>query len=284
MMTPQERQMIDDLFNRLAGLETSPRDPEAERAIIEGLRRAPNATYALVQTVLVQDEALKRANAHIEELEGAKPQAAPPGSFLDSMRDAVFGAGGSHGSVPNVRPAAPDQSRPVWNSGQVLNQGSANQGYGNQNYGNPGYNAPGYAPQAPGYAPAGGGGSSFLGTAAAVAAGAIGGSLLMGGIRNLMSSHQSYGSAFGDQGSLGSSAGPWAGDLSNSDMARDAGINDLGGGVTRGLGGDDRRQGMFDNASNDSLSNDASSNDSFINGDDDGFDGDTDTGGDTDYA
>ncbi|MCL2715020.1 MAG: DUF2076 domain-containing protein, partial [Alphaproteobacteria bacterium] len=28
-MTPQERQLIDDLFNRLAQLETGPRDPEA---------------------------------------------------------------------------------------------------------------------------------------------------------------------------------------------------------------------------------------------------------------
>jgi uncharacterized protein len=33
------------------------------------LRRAPQATYALVQTALVQDEALKRANARIEELQ-----------------------------------------------------------------------------------------------------------------------------------------------------------------------------------------------------------------------
>ena len=68
-MTPQERQLIDDLFDRLAKLEGSPRDADAEAAIRDDLRRAPNATYALVQTVLVQDEALKRANARIEELE-----------------------------------------------------------------------------------------------------------------------------------------------------------------------------------------------------------------------
>ncbi|HET9687433.1 MAG TPA: DUF2076 domain-containing protein, partial [Pseudolabrys sp.] len=57
-MTPQERQLVDDLFDRLAGLENAPRDPEAERAISEGLARAPHAIYPLVQTVLVQDEAL----------------------------------------------------------------------------------------------------------------------------------------------------------------------------------------------------------------------------------
>src|ERR1044072_1194837 len=68
-MTPQERQMMAELFNRLASLENSPRDPDAEAMIREGFRRAPNAAYALVQTVLLQDEALKAANAHIQEYE-----------------------------------------------------------------------------------------------------------------------------------------------------------------------------------------------------------------------
>jgi Uncharacterized protein conserved in bacteria len=40
-MTPQERQLIDDLFDRLAKLETAPRDPEAMSAIMQGLRSAP---------------------------------------------------------------------------------------------------------------------------------------------------------------------------------------------------------------------------------------------------
>ena len=68
-MTPQERQLIDDLFDRLAKLESAKRDPEAMSAIMQGLRNAPNAVYALVQTALVQDEALKRADMRIQELE-----------------------------------------------------------------------------------------------------------------------------------------------------------------------------------------------------------------------
>jgi hypothetical protein len=52
-MTPQERQLVDQLFERLATLEREPRDPDAERAIREGVARAPNALYALVQTALV---------------------------------------------------------------------------------------------------------------------------------------------------------------------------------------------------------------------------------------
>ena len=105
-MNAQERQLIDELFDRLSKLESAPRDADAEAAIRDGLRRAPNAAYALVQTVLVQDEALKRANAHIEELEAQlHPQAqSNGGGFLDSMRDALFGSQQNRGSVPNVRP------------------------------------------------------------------------------------------------------------------------------------------------------------------------------------
>src|SRR6201995_4882966 len=104
-MTPQERQLVDDLFDRLAQGETAPRDPDATAAMQEGLRKAPNALYALVQTVLVQDEALKRANARIQELEQAhagEPQQ-QSGGFLDSMRDTIFGKE-QRGSVPNVPP------------------------------------------------------------------------------------------------------------------------------------------------------------------------------------
>ena len=37
-MTPQERQLIDDLFDRLSKLESAPRDPDAAAAIAQGLR------------------------------------------------------------------------------------------------------------------------------------------------------------------------------------------------------------------------------------------------------
>ncbi|MEW6640789.1 MAG: DUF2076 domain-containing protein [Pseudomonadota bacterium] len=283
-MTPQERQLIDDLFNRLAGLENAPRDPEAEKAIIEGLRRAPNAAYALVQTVLVQDEALKRANAHIEELERNAAQPAPAsGSFLDSMRDAVFGQGGSRGSVPNVRPADP-APRPVWNSGQVLNNAPAG-GYADPRA------AAGYAPPpgygaAPGYsATPAGGGSSFLGTAAAAAAGVIGGSLLMNSMRGLMGGGGSH-QAFSDAGAFGGGSGlnPWGGnnDQSSGSLARDAGLDDIG------RGGNDQRQGLFDQNANDRGSDDRgfdNSND-YASNDDDNDDGgfDSDDGGGSDYA
>src|ERR1700691_716693 len=138
-MTPQERQLVDDLFDRLSKVDSAPRDPDAASAIAQGLRSAPNAVYALVQTVLVQDEALKRANSRIQELEAASaPEQTQPGGFLDSMRETIFGQ--THGSVPNVRP--PEiASRPVWNSGQVLQQAQSPGQYDQGSYGQP-YGAP----------------------------------------------------------------------------------------------------------------------------------------------
>jgi hypothetical protein len=150
--------------------------------------------------------------------------------------------------------------RPVWNSGDVVQQ---TQGFGQQGGGQYGQ-----APQ-PGY---GGGGGSFLGTAAAAAAGVVGGSLLLGSIRSMMGGgHQQ---AFGDTG--GHNGGiedrrP-AGD---SDLARDAGINDIGssGNSRTGLFGDNNddnsRAGFFDNASNDDDHDD-------MDHDSDGFDSDSD--------
>src|SRR6266404_5241883 len=102
-MTPQERQLVDDLFDRLSKVESAPRDPDAVAAINEGLRKAPNAVYALVQTALLQDEALRRANARIQELEaGSAGEQQQSGGFLDSMRDAILGQGQPSGSVPKV--------------------------------------------------------------------------------------------------------------------------------------------------------------------------------------
>jgi uncharacterized protein len=233
-MTPQERQLVDDLFDRLAKVESAPRDPDAIAAMQEGLRKAPNALYVLVQTVLLQDEALKRANAHIQELEQAHvPEQQQSGGFLDSMRETVFGKD-QRGSVPNVPPPAP--GRPVWNSGQVLQQSQGGGRYDQGPSGQPGYNQ-GYGQAGYGAAPPfGGGGGSFLGTAAAAAAGVVGGSLLLNSIRGMMGGgHQQ---AFGDT----TSAGPWS-NQADSSLSRDAGINDIG------RSDNNSRSGVFDQAS-----------------------------------
>jgi hypothetical protein len=271
-MTPQERQMIDDLFDRLSRLEGAPRDPDAITAIAQGLRKAPNAVYALVQTVLVQDEALKRANSRIQELEAAGTSAQnQSGGFLDSMRETIFGQSQPRGSVPNVRPPeAP--SRPVWNSGQVMQQAASPQQYGQAPYGQS------YGASQPPFGGGslfggGGGGGSFLGTAAAAAAGMVGGSLLLGSIRSMMGGSH-YG--FGDPNVVVenvTSPSPWS-DQSGSELARDAGINDIGSSADRA--DDGSRAGLFDSASNDSNGYSDDSNDKDIDSDNFGGDGDSD--------
>ncbi len=264
-MTPQERQLVDELFDRLAKLEDAPRDPDAERAIADGLRRAPHAVYALVQTTLVQDEALKRANARIQELEGGPPQEQPHG-FLDNMRDALFGREERRGSVPTVRPGGLGSSG-VWGSGQSAPPP------GPAGYGPPpaGY---GYGP---GSAPVGSGGS-FLGTAAASAAGVIGGAMLLNGIRSMFG--HSYGGGYGpsayDPGpSVGS---PWGGgSAANSDLARQAGIDDIGSSRSASRDDDPGRAGLFggdDQDDTDTAYGDSNDDDMDVAGDFDG--GDTD--------
>ncbi|HXL14377.1 MAG TPA: DUF2076 domain-containing protein [Bradyrhizobium sp.] len=275
-MTPQERQLVDDLFERLSKVENAPRDPDAVAAIEQGLRRAPNALYALVQTVLLQDEALKRANSRIQELEAANAgqQSQSGGGFLDSMRETLFGQSQPRSSVPNVRPPEV-ASRPVWNSGQVMQQGQSpgqydqqsNQQYGQSPYGQP-YGA----------SPMGGGGGSFLGTAAAAAAGMVGGSLLLGSIRSMMGgSHHGY----GDPSGLGGKAeghSPWS-DQSGSELSREAGIDDIGSSSGR-RADDNSRAGLFDTASNDdqaSNNDDNDQDDTNHDSDDFGGNGDNDS-------
>jgi hypothetical protein len=227
-MTPQERKLIDELFDRLASLENAPRDPEAVRVINEGLRRAPNALYPLVQTALVQDEALKRADARIRELEdelGVEPgEPVKQTGFLDNVRDALLGRP-QGGSVPSVRPAAPPSP---W---RTTTQPSA------------------YAPQAQGQAygqAPGSPGGSFLGTAAATAAGVVGGALLMNSFRGMFGGHGQGQSAF-DSG--GGSGAPWGGGASGSDLARDAGVGDIGrGGRSAGYDDGSQRAGLFDDS------------------------------------
>jgi uncharacterized protein len=202
-MTPQEQELVEELFDRLAKLENSPRDPAAERVIADGLRRAPQATYALVQTALVQDEALKRANARIEELQaqlGGDEQAHQPGSFLDSMRDAVLGRRDPRNSVPTVRSQAQSSSTTA------------------PPYQRQGEYPPAMNPNAMG-GPAFGSGGSFLGTAASTAAGVIGGGLLLNSIRSMFGQHA--GLAGQERSAFGRSSGSGYGDMAEKQRDQD---------------------------------------------------------------
>jgi len=157
-MQAQERELITGLFGRLQPFEAQPRDGEAEALIKDFIARQPAAPYLLVQTVLVQEQALKAAQERIAELE-AKADAAPaaPG-FLGSAPKI-----GPWGASPAAPAAAPQPVPPTRSPLQAA-----------------------LAPQ-----PAGGG---FLRSAMTTAAGVAGGALLFEGIRSLMGSNP-FGSA-----------------------------------------------------------------------------------------
>ncbi len=308
-MTPQEQQLVADLFDRLASLEGQRRDPDAERLIREGLGRAPNSVYALVQTVLVQDEALKRANARIEELEQAfaEPPPAPGGSFLDSVRNMLGGGADQppRTSVPPVRGGGMGSSG-VW--GSRPDAGPASGPLPGQPWGSPqgGYPPP-PPPPPPGYQPGGyppgpppmGGGGSFLGTAAATVAGVVGGAMLLNGIRSMMGGHETFSPGHDTAGGASHAGSPWdggsGGDVPGGSghggghLAQDAGLNDIGGGHRAaaydddagrgGSGNDDRDHGFLGGNYNEPAGDNQpdSDDDDFDTGDFDGDSGDYDT-------
>jgi hypothetical protein len=159
-MQQQERDLIADLFGRLQQYENQQRDPEAERLIASYVARQPASPYLLVQTALVQEEALKQARQRITELESRASGQTGQGSFLgNAPRPAgPWGSAPAQASAPAPAPASP------W----------------------------GAAPQAP----AGGG---FLRSALTTAAGVAGGALLFEGIRNMFGhSTQAFASPMSD--------------------------------------------------------------------------------------
>ena len=117
-MTPNERSMIEDLFARIRATAQPERDAEAERLIAAEMASTPGAAYALAQTVLVQDQALRQAADQVKNLEEAA-KAQPPadaGSILSRV-----GLGGVRpGAVPRTgqpQPLEPEPPQPAQGGG-----------------------------------------------------------------------------------------------------------------------------------------------------------------------
>jgi hypothetical protein len=103
MLTRNDRDAIDGLFERLADAERKggPRDAEAEALIRDKIARQPAAPYYLAQTVVVQQDALNQAEQRIEELEaelGQRRQAAGRGPWDGPQQGYGSGYGAYGGS------------------------------------------------------------------------------------------------------------------------------------------------------------------------------------------
>jgi hypothetical protein len=184
-MTPDEREMLAGLFQRVNANGAAPRDAQAEAFINDAVRAAPYAPYLLAQTVLVQQHALDAAAHRIAELEAAAHEAGQrqqePGSFLGNLGRTIFGGGAQSapprpGYDPNAYPPGPPP-QPA-SAPPPPSQ---------------------YAPPRPGpwgAAPSTGGGGGFLQNAATTAAGVAGGVVLGNLLGGLFGGH-SGGGLFG---------------------------------------------------------------------------------------
>jgi len=196
-MTPEERGLVDRLFQRLKSADRAPKDREAEDLINRLVVQQPAAPYLLTQIVLVQEHALGNAQARIAQLEaelaGAKreePGAGGRTSFLGGLAESGPWGARESASAPS-QAVAPSATRAAGGSVPVT------------------------------ASPAGGG---FLHQALATMAGVAGGALLFDGIRSVF--HQSPG-PFGP--ALGSGRAQPTGSPTDS-PAEASVLNDYGGG------------------------------------------------------
>ena len=182
-MTPEERQLLGALAQRVKNVPPQQKDPEAEQYIRQLATERPDTPYVLAQTVIMQDFALRNAQSQIEQLQQQMSQMVPPapqerpGGFLGGLFGGGRPQGPASGSVPRVNPwGQPDAPPPGYGSGPGYNAGP---GYG---YG-PGPQA--QAPQGPVMQPSQTG--SFLRGAASTALGVAGGAMLFQGINSMFS-------------------------------------------------------------------------------------------------
>ncbi len=170
-MTPEERQMLTDLANKVAQTPAPPVDKEAEDFIRTRIGSRPDALYLMTQTVLIQNMALDQAKQQIQQLQQSSQAPAAPSSssFLGTQ-----GAPRSSGYAPPQQGySAPQPPPPTYQAVPVSSGSSGSSGAG--------------------------GSGSFLKGAAQTAAGVAAGALAFEGIRSLFESH-SGGGFFGGGG------------------------------------------------------------------------------------
>lgn len=241
-MTPQERDVIAGIFDRLRQAANQPRDPEAEAFIAERLREQPYAPYAMAQAVYVQEQALANLNEQVENLQAelkeaqARASAAPePQQQSGGFLSGIFGGGPPRGSVPSVPPlqdAPAAASSSVWNtqpqgrSGQPQSQPmqeSAQPGpWGNQLRG----------------------GGGFLSGALTTAAGVAGGMMLGNILTNAFGGHGGTSSATNQL--AGNTSGQGDAGASTQQAAQDQGASDQS---TQDRMEPDRNDANYDTAS-----------------------------------
>ncbi len=192
-MTPEERNLITGLFDRLSKVNPGQKDQEAEQLIRQSTATQPDSPYLLVQTLLVQEHALNNAQVRIQQLEKQAAQQSQGASTQGSGGGFLSGLFGHHADpAPTPPPAGsiPPQQLPPSNPAYTQS-------------------APPY-PSTVGMAPSAGGG--FLRSALTTAAGVAGGAVLFQGIENLLGHNSGpFGPGLGGGGFFGGGGGGFGG-------------------------------------------------------------------------
>jgi uncharacterized protein len=173
-MDHQDRELILGLATRLRQAPAVPQDPQAAELIAQQIASQPNSVYLLVQAVLVQEDALRQAQARIAAM-GAAHQ--------------------SPAFTPN--PASAPNPAFTFQPGHAPNPAFSSQpGHGHDQYtGQPargGFMSRMFGQDRDAYPAHGQQGGSFMKTAAAAAAGVAGGALLVAGANELFSDDQAH--------------------------------------------------------------------------------------------
>ena len=169
--------MLNDLVRKVAQTQLPEKDQQAEDLLQRGLGGNPDSLYILAQTVLVQNIALDRARAQIQQMQQQAQASQPPAhstSFLGSLLGRHEPAAGP---PPPPSPVRPQQPPP-------------------QYYPPAPASPPDYSAAPPS------GGSSFLRSAATTAAGVAAGALAFEGVESILHGFGHGGGGFGG-GSFG---------------------------------------------------------------------------------
>jgi hypothetical protein len=167
-MNLQERTLLENFLDQLVQVHGVDKIPQADALIKRAVEQQPDAAYLLVQRALLLGQALDQAKARIAELE--RTQDGTSRGFLDS------GASSWSASMPQASTATAAPGRPLAGVAGPSSQFSGPLSAGPA--GSP-------VPSNPGA------GSSFLGQAAATAAGVAGGAFLFEGVESLLGHHGS---------------------------------------------------------------------------------------------
>jgi hypothetical protein len=158
-MNPQERELLQDFLRQLVEIRGVHKNPEAQALVARAFAQQPDAPYLLVQRALLLEQALSSAKAQIAELQNA--QAGSSGrSFLSGAN--VWGRSAEQAFQ---RPTLSVDGRPIPANPERPSSTPS----------------PATAPMSPF--------GSFLGQAAATAAGVAGGAFLFQGLESLLGAH-----------------------------------------------------------------------------------------------